>query len=161
KVVPKGFIPDQDQGYLLVNVQLPDAASVQRTQKVMETIQRLALGDDVYFFDLKNDTRVRGRILREGKAGELGLKQFSPNVEGLGVGPAEGAEGGAPPRKPREKEFGKNLPGPAAARRRQTLRRHPRRRQHRLRRRTVLCPQRRRVELRLVLRDDGAVREAR
>src|SRR5262249_42516885 len=52
KVVPKGFIPDQDQGYLLVNVQLPDAASVQRTQKVMETIQRLALGDDVYFFDL-------------------------------------------------------------------------------------------------------------
>ena len=33
--VPKGFIPDQDQGYLLVNVQLPDSASVQRTQAVM------------------------------------------------------------------------------------------------------------------------------
>src|SRR5262249_30707218 len=28
---PTGFIPDQDQGYLLVNVTLPDAASVQRT----------------------------------------------------------------------------------------------------------------------------------
>src|SRR5262249_60345610 len=28
---PTGFIPTQDQGYLLVNVQLPDSASVQRT----------------------------------------------------------------------------------------------------------------------------------
>ena len=29
---PAGFIPMQDKGYLLVNVQLPDAASVERTQ---------------------------------------------------------------------------------------------------------------------------------
>jgi multidrug efflux pump len=43
---PTGFIPTQDQGYLLVNVQLPDAASIERTQKVMYQIQRLALGDD-------------------------------------------------------------------------------------------------------------------
>ena len=28
---PTGFIPDQDKGYLLVNVQLPDAASLERT----------------------------------------------------------------------------------------------------------------------------------
>ena len=28
---PKGFIPTQDMGYLLVNVQLPDAASAERT----------------------------------------------------------------------------------------------------------------------------------
>ena len=28
---PTGFIPEQDQGYLLVNVNLPEAASVQRT----------------------------------------------------------------------------------------------------------------------------------
>ena len=28
--VPTGFIPQQDKGYLLVNVQLPDSASVQR-----------------------------------------------------------------------------------------------------------------------------------
>ena len=31
---PTGFIPTQDQGYLLVNVQLPDSASVQRTDAV-------------------------------------------------------------------------------------------------------------------------------
>ena len=42
---PKAFIPEQDQGYLLVNVQLPDSASVQRTQQVMEKIERIALGD--------------------------------------------------------------------------------------------------------------------
>ncbi|HEX4000013.1 MAG TPA: efflux RND transporter permease subunit [Pirellulales bacterium] len=41
---PKGFIPTQDQGYLLVNVQLPDSASVQRTKQVMAQIDRIALG---------------------------------------------------------------------------------------------------------------------
>ena len=30
---PTGFIPPQDKGYLLVNVQLPDAAAVIRTQR--------------------------------------------------------------------------------------------------------------------------------
>ena len=28
---PTGFIPQQDKGYLLLNVQLPDSASVERT----------------------------------------------------------------------------------------------------------------------------------
>ncbi|MBN1395015.1 MAG: efflux RND transporter permease subunit [Pirellulales bacterium] len=45
KISPKAFIPEQDQGYLLVNVQLPDAASVQRTQEVMAEVDRIALGD--------------------------------------------------------------------------------------------------------------------
>jgi multidrug efflux pump subunit AcrB len=40
---PKGFIPTQDKGYLLVNVQLPDSASVQRTSQVMSRIEALAL----------------------------------------------------------------------------------------------------------------------
>jgi hydrophobe/amphiphile efflux-1 (HAE1) family protein len=39
---PKGFIPTQDKGYLLVNVQLPDSASVLRTQRVMRQIENLA-----------------------------------------------------------------------------------------------------------------------
>ena len=30
---PSGFIPMQDKGYLLVNVQLPDAASLERTKR--------------------------------------------------------------------------------------------------------------------------------
>ena len=40
--VPGGFIPEQDKGYLIVNVQLPDGASVQRTQEVMRRIERIA-----------------------------------------------------------------------------------------------------------------------
>jgi multidrug efflux pump len=39
---PTGFIPTQDQGYVLVSVQLPDSASVQRTQEVMDQVQRIA-----------------------------------------------------------------------------------------------------------------------
>ncbi len=37
---PTGFIPTQDQGYLLVNVQLPDTASVQRTDAVLARIDQ-------------------------------------------------------------------------------------------------------------------------
>ncbi|HEY7428207.1 MAG TPA: efflux RND transporter permease subunit [Gemmataceae bacterium] len=40
---PTGFIPQQDKGYLLVNVQLPDAASVTRTRKVVQQIEEIAL----------------------------------------------------------------------------------------------------------------------
>ncbi len=41
---PTGFIPTQDQGYLLVNVQLPDSASVQRTDAILEKIDQIARG---------------------------------------------------------------------------------------------------------------------
>ncbi|MBV8487794.1 MAG: efflux RND transporter permease subunit, partial [Planctomycetaceae bacterium] len=39
---PTGFIPQQDKGYLLLNVQLPDSASVERTESVMARIETLA-----------------------------------------------------------------------------------------------------------------------
>jgi multidrug efflux pump len=39
---PTGFIPVQDQGYLLVNAQLPDSASVQRTDAVLSKIDEIA-----------------------------------------------------------------------------------------------------------------------
>ncbi len=39
---PSGFIPMQDKGYLLVNVQLPDAASLGRTERVMRQIDQIA-----------------------------------------------------------------------------------------------------------------------
>lgn len=38
---PTGFIPSQDKGYLLVNVRLPDSASLDRTSRVMERIESL------------------------------------------------------------------------------------------------------------------------
>jgi multidrug efflux pump len=42
--MPSGFIPEQDKGRLLVNVQLPEGASVQRTQAVVAKVDRLARG---------------------------------------------------------------------------------------------------------------------
>ncbi len=42
--VPTGFIPTEDQGYLMVAVQMPDGASLERTQKVMDEVSRIGLG---------------------------------------------------------------------------------------------------------------------
>ncbi len=42
KSVPTGFIPSQDKGYLLANVQLPDSASLERTQAVLARIEKIA-----------------------------------------------------------------------------------------------------------------------
>ncbi len=39
--VPTGFLPDEDDGLLLVNLQLPDGASLERTQKVMDNIAEI------------------------------------------------------------------------------------------------------------------------
>ena len=39
---PTGFVPQQDKGYLLLNVQLPDSASVERTQRLMSRIEDVA-----------------------------------------------------------------------------------------------------------------------
>ena len=36
--IPGGFIPDEDQGYFYVNVQLPDGASAERTREVLNRI---------------------------------------------------------------------------------------------------------------------------
>ena len=40
--VPTGFIPIEDQGYLLVAVQLPDGAALDRTQHVLDRVSEIA-----------------------------------------------------------------------------------------------------------------------
>ena len=49
--VPTGFLPIEDQGYLIAAVQLPDGASLDRTQKVLDRGQR----------DRQQDARRRSR----------------------------------------------------------------------------------------------------
>jgi HAE1 family hydrophobic/amphiphilic exporter-1 len=39
--IPGGFVPEEDQGYLLVNALLPDAASLERTDAVMKKVERV------------------------------------------------------------------------------------------------------------------------
>jgi HAE1 family hydrophobic/amphiphilic exporter-1 len=39
--VPSSFLPDEDQGYVFLNLQLPNAASLQRTDEVCKRIERI------------------------------------------------------------------------------------------------------------------------
>jgi HAE1 family hydrophobic/amphiphilic exporter-1 len=39
--IPGGFVPEEDQGYLMVNAQLPDAASLERTDAVMRKAEKI------------------------------------------------------------------------------------------------------------------------
>ncbi|MDH4206211.1 MAG: efflux RND transporter permease subunit, partial [Desulfobacteraceae bacterium] len=41
KKVPGGFMPEEDMGYLLVNIQLPDAASLQRSDAVAKKVEKI------------------------------------------------------------------------------------------------------------------------
>ncbi|HEX3149813.1 MAG TPA: efflux RND transporter permease subunit [Gemmataceae bacterium] len=40
---PLGFVPEQDMGRLIVSIQLPDSASLNRTQEVMAEVDQIAL----------------------------------------------------------------------------------------------------------------------
>jgi len=40
--VPVGFIPEQDKGYLILSIQLPDGASLERTDAVTREVARIA-----------------------------------------------------------------------------------------------------------------------
>jgi HAE1 family hydrophobic/amphiphilic exporter-1 len=42
--LPTGFLPIEDQGYVLVAVQLPDASSLGRTQAALQQVQKIAAG---------------------------------------------------------------------------------------------------------------------
>ena len=41
KILPQSFLPDEDQGYFLMNVELPPAASLERTNVVMRQIDAI------------------------------------------------------------------------------------------------------------------------
>jgi multidrug efflux pump len=41
--VPTGFVPIQDKGYLVTNIQLPDSASLERTVEVTDAVEKIAL----------------------------------------------------------------------------------------------------------------------
>ena len=87
---PTGFIPAQDKGYLLVNVQLPDAASLERTDGVMRRIEKMAThtegvkhvlaiaGQSILLNanapEFRRDVRDAGRFPRSRGPGPLGRR---------------------------------------------------------------------------------------
>jgi multidrug efflux pump subunit AcrB len=54
---PRGFIPSQDMGYLMIAVQLPDAASMERTKNVMRRLSEIAVNTP----GIKHATAIAGQ----------------------------------------------------------------------------------------------------
>ena len=65
KSLPTGFVPPEDQGYLFVNVQLPDAASTERTTEVMNKLNE----DYKEIPGVANSLSIAGYSLLGGYAG--------------------------------------------------------------------------------------------
>ena len=64
KGVPGGFVPEEDNGYFLINVQLPDASSLQRTDIVCKKIEDILAKTK----GIDNYTTVAGYSLVSGVA---------------------------------------------------------------------------------------------
>ncbi|MGV3709461.1 MAG: efflux RND transporter permease subunit [Gemmatimonas sp.] len=58
KAVPGGFLPNEDKGYFAVSIQLPDAASLQRTSEVVTMVNNM----------VKEEADVRNTVALEGFA---------------------------------------------------------------------------------------------
>jgi HAE1 family hydrophobic/amphiphilic exporter-1 len=43
--VPGGFLPDEDQGYVMADITLPEGASIERTREILDRVTGLALAD--------------------------------------------------------------------------------------------------------------------
>ena len=43
RTVPTGFVPNEDMGYFFVNIQLPDAAKLTRTEAVLSRVEQMTL----------------------------------------------------------------------------------------------------------------------
>jgi HAE1 family hydrophobic/amphiphilic exporter-1 len=50
RVIPTGFLPEEDQGYIMVMVNLPEASSLHRTEQVMTEVDRLVSKHDAVLY---------------------------------------------------------------------------------------------------------------
>jgi HAE1 family hydrophobic/amphiphilic exporter-1 len=60
--IPAGFIPEEDQGYMLVNIVCPPASSLQRTDEISRITEKILLSDDA----LQSVTTINGFSLLTG-----------------------------------------------------------------------------------------------
>lgn len=44
--IPGGFVPEEDQGYFMVNIALPDASSIERTNAICDRVGKILLADE-------------------------------------------------------------------------------------------------------------------
>ncbi len=60
--LPAGFVPQEDEGFMIVNVQLPDAASQERTVAVVEDVNRIIMDTP----GIRNVVAIAGYSVLEG-----------------------------------------------------------------------------------------------
>ncbi|MFN7986576.1 MAG: multidrug efflux RND transporter permease subunit [Thermoanaerobaculia bacterium] len=68
KSLPTGFLPDEDNGYFMINCQLPDAASLERTDEVLKQVEKITLANPA----IESVTTITGFSLLTGS--------FAPNT---------------------------------------------------------------------------------
>jgi multidrug efflux pump len=106
---PRGFIPSQDMGYLMINVQLPDSASMERTEQVMRRLEQIALDTP----GIRHTTGICGQSFVLNAAGSnfgsmfINLKDYPDRRD-------PSLSGDAIANKLRE-EFGRQVPDAAVA----------------------------------------------
>jgi multidrug efflux pump len=85
--LPTGYIPQQDQGRFYIAVQMPDAASLQRTQEVMDRIQRL-VQEQPGIVDVTDGASPEQRRKRTGivHVTEVAGQSFTLNANGSNFG---------------------------------------------------------------------------
>lgn len=77
KVMPTGFVPDEDQGVLFVDVRLPDGATLDRTLAVREKIEKIVQNVEAH----ENTIMVAGYSMLDGSCAEnlmLGVIRLKP-----------------------------------------------------------------------------------
>jgi multidrug efflux pump len=75
---PTGFIPQQDKGYLILNVHMPDSASLERTENALAIIDKIVKGDPN---DREHFPPMRGVAHTLGLSGQsLILNANAPNL---------------------------------------------------------------------------------
>lgn len=102
KVVPGGFVPAEDQGYLISALMLPDGASIQRTQKTGEDFQRAVVqdpavarvfviaGNDIIGGGIKTNAGTVFIPLKDWKDRKAEAEQLAKKFTGIGMGFSDG-----------------------------------------------------------------------
>jgi hydrophobe/amphiphile efflux-1 (HAE1) family protein len=84
KVVPTGFLPEEDQGAFFVEIQLPDAASLNRTTKVLAQVEKM-IQDRPWTQNLltvAGFSLIDGLSLPNKALAVVGLKPFDERTDG-------------------------------------------------------------------------------
>ncbi|MDB5021975.1 MAG: hydrophobe/amphiphile efflux family transporter [Pedobacter sp.] len=68
KVTPSGFVPTEDQSFIMADVSLPPASSLERTTEISDEVARIAAKNP----EIESVTRIAGSGLLSGNGGSYG-----------------------------------------------------------------------------------------